>query len=204
MLMADDRRGEQKLHFRGQFIKSVYCLLCPPCRASGIPSAGRDTCLETHLLSPQPLQHREEKAGAVTRLTGTEIRVRTPFAPTPRTGPSWQFHRSPGRAAARAARDAASSGASRRQGRAEQACAERGTAPHSGHTPVMLSRHNHPSGVSHTASRFCPLRVSQPRAAPLTAHPNAPSWAPGGSGQLPALPRQQARPRNPLSELSLP
>lgn len=61
MLMADDRQGKQKLHFRGKFIKPVYCLLCAPCRASGISSTDADTCLETHLLSPEPLQYRREE-----------------------------------------------------------------------------------------------------------------------------------------------
>lgn len=57
MLMANDRQGKQKLHFRGKVIKSVYCLLCPLCRASGISSTDADTCLETHLLSLEPLQY---------------------------------------------------------------------------------------------------------------------------------------------------
>lgn len=68
MLMADDRQRKQQLHFRGQYITSVYCLLRPPCRASGILSSGTDMSLETSLLSPEPLLHwREEgKAAAVT------------------------------------------------------------------------------------------------------------------------------------------
>lgn len=57
MLMADDRQGKQKLHFRGKVIKPVYCLVCPLCRASGISSTDADTCLETHLLSLEPLQY---------------------------------------------------------------------------------------------------------------------------------------------------
>lgn len=57
MLMANDRQGKQKLHFRGKVINSVYCLLCPLCRASGISSTDADTCLETHLLSLEPLQY---------------------------------------------------------------------------------------------------------------------------------------------------
>lgn len=57
MLMANDSQGKQKLHFRGKVIKSVYCLLYPLCRASGISSTDADTCLETHLLSLEPLQY---------------------------------------------------------------------------------------------------------------------------------------------------
>lgn len=57
MLMADDRQRKQQLHFRGQYITSVYCLLRPLCRASGILSSGTDMSLETSLLSPEPLLH---------------------------------------------------------------------------------------------------------------------------------------------------
>lgn len=101
MLMADDRQRKQQLHFRGQYITSVYCLLRPPCRASGILSSGTDMSLETSLLSPEPLLHwREEgKAAAVTaalryactQLTVPEMGLTTTFAPELRQPHSESF-----------------------------------------------------------------------------------------------------------------
>lgn len=63
MLTADDRQRKQQLHFRGQYITSVYCLQRPPCRASGISSTSTDTSLKhpCSLLSLSSTGERRKK-----------------------------------------------------------------------------------------------------------------------------------------------